>query len=265
MKSTDRRASRSLAPDVDEPSAAPPRAPAEVTRKVYISASDSKGAPITDLTAAEITVKEGGKERTVAGLVPATAPVHVAILVEDCRHGSVPVRRVPVPPEGPRPRTVQHQRAHPAGVEARRLHRRCRGTERRARTVGPAWARGVRWRSAARGDRGRGKGAAAAEGRAARHPGAHDCRRHPSLGGAEQRAENRPIERRGPEPGLRLGRQSGAGVGRRAERIRRAHRRGWDGTGDRPGGEQNRGLPAEPGTSSPTRCRTASRWRTGSA
>ncbi len=58
-------------------------APAEVTRKVYISATDSKGAPITDLTAAEITVKEGGKERTVAGLVPATAPVHVAILVED--------------------------------------------------------------------------------------------------------------------------------------------------------------------------------------
>ena len=58
-------------------------APAEVTRKVYISATDSKGMPITDLTAAEITVKEGGKERTVAGLVPATAPVHVAILVED--------------------------------------------------------------------------------------------------------------------------------------------------------------------------------------
>ncbi len=59
-------------------------APAEVTRKVYISATDSKsGAPITDLTAADIAVKEGGKERTVAGLVPATAPVHVAILVED--------------------------------------------------------------------------------------------------------------------------------------------------------------------------------------
>ena len=58
-------------------------APAEVTRKVYISATDSKGAPVTDLAAADITVKEGGKERPVASLQPATAPVHVAILVDD--------------------------------------------------------------------------------------------------------------------------------------------------------------------------------------
>jgi hypothetical protein len=65
------------------PDAAAHAAPAEVTRKVYISAVDSKGAPITDLTAAEITVKEGGKERPVVSLQPATVPMHVAILVDD--------------------------------------------------------------------------------------------------------------------------------------------------------------------------------------
>jgi len=58
-------------------------APAEVTRKIYISATDSKGMPITDLTAADITVKEGGKDRTVVGLQPATAPMHIAMLVDD--------------------------------------------------------------------------------------------------------------------------------------------------------------------------------------
>ena len=63
-------------------------APAEVTRKVYISATDSKGAPITDLTAAEITVKEGGKDRTVVSLQPAAAPMQVAILVDDAGTGA---------------------------------------------------------------------------------------------------------------------------------------------------------------------------------
>jgi hypothetical protein len=57
--------------------------PAEVTRKVYISATDSKGAPVTDLTAADVTVKEGGKERAVVSLQPATAPMQIAILVDD--------------------------------------------------------------------------------------------------------------------------------------------------------------------------------------
>jgi hypothetical protein len=61
---------------------------AEVTRKVYISARDSRGAPITDLTAAEITVKEGGKERAVVSLQPATAPLQIAILVDDSGTGA---------------------------------------------------------------------------------------------------------------------------------------------------------------------------------
>lgn len=61
---------------------------AEVTRKVYISATDGKGAPVTDLTAAEITVKEGGKDRAVASLEPAVAPMQVAILVDDAGTGA---------------------------------------------------------------------------------------------------------------------------------------------------------------------------------
>jgi hypothetical protein len=59
-----------------------------VTRQVYISAVDSSGAPVTDLTAADIAVKEGGKERQVASLQPAVAPMQVAILVEDGGLGS---------------------------------------------------------------------------------------------------------------------------------------------------------------------------------
>jgi hypothetical protein len=63
-------------------------APAETTRKVYISATDAKGAPVTDLTAADISVKEGGKERPVVSLQPAAARMHVAILVDDSGTGA---------------------------------------------------------------------------------------------------------------------------------------------------------------------------------
>jgi hypothetical protein len=58
------------------------RAGAEITRKVYISA-DVKGVPVTDLKAADITVKEGGKAYPVVSLQPATAPMQIAILVDD--------------------------------------------------------------------------------------------------------------------------------------------------------------------------------------
>jgi len=60
---------------------------AETTRRVYISAVDSTGAQVTDLTAADITVKEDGKDRPVTGLEPAVAPMQVAILVDDAGLG----------------------------------------------------------------------------------------------------------------------------------------------------------------------------------
>ena len=61
---------------------------ADVTRQIYISATDGSGAPVTDLTAADIRIKEGGKDRPVASLNPATGPMHVAILVDDAGSGA---------------------------------------------------------------------------------------------------------------------------------------------------------------------------------
>ena len=65
------------------------------TRRVYVSALDRNGAVVTDLTAAEVTVKEGGKNREVTALRPATEPLQVAILVDDNGTGlfRVPVAR----------------------------------------------------------------------------------------------------------------------------------------------------------------------------
>src|SRR5260221_548315 len=60
---------------------------ADVVRKVYFSAFDAKGAQITDLTAADLSVKEGGKDRPIAAVQPATAPMQVSILVDDAGSG----------------------------------------------------------------------------------------------------------------------------------------------------------------------------------
>lgn len=81
----------SILPFLAAPAARITAAPAgaEITRKIYISAVDSKGVPVTDLTAANVTVKEGGKEYPVASLQPATAPLHVAILVDDGGTGAL--------------------------------------------------------------------------------------------------------------------------------------------------------------------------------
>lgn len=53
------------------------------TRRVYLTAHDRNGAAVADLTAAEITVKEGGKTREVLSLKPAAGPLQIAILVDD--------------------------------------------------------------------------------------------------------------------------------------------------------------------------------------
>jgi hypothetical protein len=63
--------------------ASPEAVRAETTRRVFFSAADAKGAAVTDLTASDLTVKEGGRERAVAALAPATGPFQVAILVDD--------------------------------------------------------------------------------------------------------------------------------------------------------------------------------------
>jgi hypothetical protein len=61
--------------------AAVPAAP--LSRTVFISATDSKGAAVTDLTAADLVVKEGGKQQTISSVAAATDPMQVAIIVED--------------------------------------------------------------------------------------------------------------------------------------------------------------------------------------
>ena len=62
--------------------------PAETPRKVYISAVDASGAPVTDLTAADIAVKEDGKDRQVASLARATEQMDVHLFVDDNGSGA---------------------------------------------------------------------------------------------------------------------------------------------------------------------------------
>jgi len=57
---------------------APPR-----TRSVYLSALDSKGAPVKDLTAADLSIKEEGKSRTVLSVGPAATKMAITMLVDD--------------------------------------------------------------------------------------------------------------------------------------------------------------------------------------
>jgi hypothetical protein len=66
---------------------------AEQTRRVYVTALDRTGAVVSDLAAADVTVKEGGKARDVTSLRPATEPLQIAILVDDNGTG---LFRVPV-------------------------------------------------------------------------------------------------------------------------------------------------------------------------
>jgi hypothetical protein len=59
--------------------------PAPTTRTIYISATNAAGAPVTDLTAKDVTIKEDGKVREVTSLALATDPLDISILVDD--HG----------------------------------------------------------------------------------------------------------------------------------------------------------------------------------
>lgn len=59
-----------------------------VQRKIYFSALDAKGAVVTDLTAAELTVKEGGKDRVIDEVRAAVVPLQLSILVDDAGTGA---------------------------------------------------------------------------------------------------------------------------------------------------------------------------------
>jgi VWFA-related protein len=56
---------------------------APITRTVYVSVTDGKGAAVTDLTAANFKVKEGGKEREILKAEPAKTLPRLALMVEE--------------------------------------------------------------------------------------------------------------------------------------------------------------------------------------
>jgi hypothetical protein len=61
-----------------------PGTPAAPTnRTVYVTVADGKGQPVTDLTAAELVVKEGGKEYPIAKAEPASARIRLALAIEE--------------------------------------------------------------------------------------------------------------------------------------------------------------------------------------
>ena len=56
---------------------------AATERTVYVTVTDNKGAPVSDLTAADLVVKEGGKEREVTKAAPASAKMRLTLAVEE--------------------------------------------------------------------------------------------------------------------------------------------------------------------------------------
>jgi hypothetical protein len=56
---------------------------ADVVRTVHFTAVDGNGVHVPDLTAADLAVKEGGKDRGISAVKPATAPMQLSILVDD--------------------------------------------------------------------------------------------------------------------------------------------------------------------------------------
>ena len=70
-----------------DPSALSARRQSNV-RTIYVSATDNKGAVITDLRADEFEVKVGGKKLEVASAEPAQMPLRIAVIVSDAGTGA---------------------------------------------------------------------------------------------------------------------------------------------------------------------------------
>jgi hypothetical protein len=52
-------------------------------RKIYTSLVDKKGAPVTDVTPADLVVREDGVAREILSVTPATDPMRIALLVDN--------------------------------------------------------------------------------------------------------------------------------------------------------------------------------------
>ncbi len=62
-------------------------------RTVYVTIVDGKGVAVKDLTAAELVVKEGGKEREVVKAAPAAAKMRLTLAVEERLMADAAVRQ----------------------------------------------------------------------------------------------------------------------------------------------------------------------------
>ena len=56
---------------------------ATVTRTVFASVVSKDATPVTDLTSADFEVREGGKQRSITSVKPATMPLRVHVIVSD--------------------------------------------------------------------------------------------------------------------------------------------------------------------------------------
>jgi hypothetical protein len=65
---------------------------APISRTVFVTVTDNKGAPIADLTAADLVVKEGGKEREIVKAEPAKTKMRLALAVEEKLVGEGSIR-----------------------------------------------------------------------------------------------------------------------------------------------------------------------------
>ena len=63
-----------------------------ITRTVYVTITDEKGAPVPDLAASNFKVKEGGKDREIVKAEKATTKPHLAIMVEERLIGDTQTR-----------------------------------------------------------------------------------------------------------------------------------------------------------------------------
>lgn len=57
--------------------------PAAAVRTVYLTVTDRHGAPVDDLTPADLEIKEGGKTVEITDLSVATDPLQIALIVDD--------------------------------------------------------------------------------------------------------------------------------------------------------------------------------------
>ena len=73
--------------------AAAGRSSEATTRTVYVTVTDDKGGAVTDLTAADFAVKEGGKARDILTIGAATVKMRTAVMLDERLLGDGPTRK----------------------------------------------------------------------------------------------------------------------------------------------------------------------------